>query len=296
MRGLPALENRARTSTAVVLAAHGSRRDPRARALIEGHVRRLRQIKGISEVTAAYRQGEPTFSQVLDRLRCERTVIVPYFLADGYFARTLLPRELARNRRYDPQRVSFTPVVGTCPELRETAQRRLEGLARLFGLRLGRTLLLVVGHGTRRQPASRITTEALTAHLAGQGLVESAQCAFLDEPPRLEDALQPLLKRASKLRMDGLVVLPFMIGGSHHVRSDIPRRLGLQIESQQALPAAGRIAGVPTVYDQALGCDPAMKQVIARLVLGALRPAASLSQESLEYGDGSEAVQVEASI
>ena len=58
-------------SGALVLAAHGSRRDPAANALVRRLAHAVRERRLFDEVAVAFHQGEPAFSTVLDELGSE---------------------------------------------------------------------------------------------------------------------------------------------------------------------------------------------------------------------------------
>ena len=52
-------------SGALVLAAHGSRRDPAANALVRRLAQAVRERRLFAEVAVAFHQGEPGFDSVL---------------------------------------------------------------------------------------------------------------------------------------------------------------------------------------------------------------------------------------
>src|SRR5215213_6847111 len=98
---------------ALVLAAHGSRRDPAANALVRRLAESLRGRRLFDEVAVAFHQGEPGFDAVLDELSADEVTIVPFLTSAGHYTGVVLPEALARNRRFDAVRLRQAPPVGT---------------------------------------------------------------------------------------------------------------------------------------------------------------------------------------
>jgi cobalamin biosynthesis Co2+ chelatase CbiK len=63
---------------ALVLAAHGSRRDPAANALVRRLAESHRGRRLFDEVAVAFHQGEPGFDSVLDELAADEVTVVPF--------------------------------------------------------------------------------------------------------------------------------------------------------------------------------------------------------------------------
>ncbi|HEX6104821.1 MAG TPA: hypothetical protein VFZ26_04515, partial [Gemmatimonadales bacterium] len=61
---------------ALVLAAHGSRRDPSANALVRRLAETVRVRRLFDEVAVTFHQGEPGFDGVLDELRSDQVTVV----------------------------------------------------------------------------------------------------------------------------------------------------------------------------------------------------------------------------
>src|SRR5882672_3708074 len=108
---------------ALVLAAHGSRRDPAANALVRRMAEALRGRR-------LFHQGEPGFDTVLDELTADEVTVVPFLTSAGYYSDVVLPEALARNRRYGEIRLSRTPLVGTHNGIAPLVARRVTELLR----------------------------------------------------------------------------------------------------------------------------------------------------------------------
>ena len=154
---------------ALVLAAHGSRRDPAANALVRRLAQAVRERRLFAEVAVAFHQGEPGFDAVLDELEAEAVTVVPVMTSAGHYADKVLPEALARSRRHSSVRLRVTPPVGSHPGIAPLVARRVSELLREYTLSRAETAVLLAGHGTRRHPASREITLQLAETLRRRG-------------------------------------------------------------------------------------------------------------------------------
>jgi uroporphyrin-III C-methyltransferase len=244
---------------ALVLAAHGSRRDAGANALVQRHADEVRARSVFAEVAVAFHQGQPRFETVLDTLRARNVTVVPFMTSAGHYCDTVLPRAL---RPRAGVRLRITPPLGTHPRLVDIVARRAAALMRQSGLPSEHTTIAVVGHGTPRHAQSRAATQALARGLAARRVARHAVIAFIDDDP-------PLAALPSLVNSRHLVVIPFLIGGSVHALRDIPA----------ALP--GHV-----VIDQPIGTYHELPDLLIELALRARRrPAGRVELVGAGPGD-----------
>ncbi len=203
---------------ALVLAAHGSRRERTANALVRRVAEDLRRHRIFDEVAVAFHQGEPGFDAVLDELDADEITVVPLFTSAGYYSDVVLPQALARNHRYGELRLRQTPAVGTHAGIGALIARRVAELMRTRGIDRSSVSLALVGHGTPRHAQSRSSTLQLVETLRRRRVAGEVLAAFLDDDPPVESLLTTTALRH-------LIVVPFLMGGAH-VTSDLPRLLG----------------------------------------------------------------------
>lgn len=244
--------------TALVLAAHGSRHEPDVNDRVRVFAGIISARCWFDEVAVAFHQGEPGFSQVLDRLSADEIVVVPLMTSEGYYSDVALPRELARNARYATIRVRRTGPVGTHPGMATLVARRFRKILLDHELHARETTLALVGHGTKRHARSRHATWALARELRQRNLCAQVVAAFLDDDPQVESILETA-------NHPSLIVIPFLIGDGQHAAMDIPRRLGFSPGEDASLPLAGWIHHRTVVCDSAVGLDPGIVEVIAEL-------------------------------
>ena len=213
-------------SSALVIAAHGSRRDPGANALVRSLAEGVRARRLFDEVAVAFHQGEPGFDTVLDELSSESVTVVPLLTSAGHYADVVLPQALARNRRFAELRLRQTPPVGTHSGIAPLVARRVTDLLRNEGIDRHSASVAIVGHGTQRHRESRTSAIQLADTLRRRRVAGEVLAAFLDDDPPVSTLLE-------KATLPYLVVVPFLIGGGTHVVEDLPRLLG-QVDSRLA--------------------------------------------------------------
>lgn len=246
------------TGTALILAAHGSRHEPTANALLREWAAMIAARGGFDKVLAAFHQGEPTFAMVLDHTSADDIIVVPVMTSEGYYCNEFLPAELAKNRRHAAIRLVITPPIGVHADIPEMVEVRGLELAGRFGIDPCKSAVALIGHGTRRNPNSRMATQRLAEALRKRGRFAEVGAFFLDEPPAVEEALLQLTRA-------NILVLPFLISGGPHAVQDIPARLGLIAPHSGALPIAGEAHGCRLICDAPIGTDPRLLDIILDL-------------------------------
>ena len=176
----------------------------------------LEQSGDFDEVRCAFLKEEPFIDHCLDGLEGKQVIVVPDFLAEGYFTRQVIPAKLAVHPAWKNCRCA--PPVGTHPLMAELIGDAAFDL--LGGWLAEETSLLVVGHGSGKNACSKQT---LLHHLnALRGSNKWAQVAdvWLEEPPRVGDWMQVVTNRQ-------VIVVPYFLNDGQHGGWDIPADLGI---------------------------------------------------------------------
>ena len=226
---------------ALVLAAHGSRLESDANALVRRLAESLRGRRVFDEVAVAFHQGEPGFDSVLDEVSAEEITVVPLLTSAGHYNDVVLPDALARNRRHAEVRLRQTPPVGTHAGIAPLVARRVTELLRDSAAQRDAVSLLIVGHGTPRHPESRASTLQLVETLRRRRVTGEVIAGFLDDEPTVEETL-------SRVRHQTVVVVPFLIGGGNHTLEDLPRLAGSRPDVRVIIDhAVGAYAGLDEI-------------------------------------------------
>lgn len=250
------------TRRALILASHGSRHEPAANALLREWAMEIRRRGEFAHVVAAFHLGEPRFCEVLDAMEFDEVVVVPVMTSQGYYCDEFLPAELKKNLRYAEMRLTITPPVGIHPDGQALVARRLDELARRFDVDPANSSVAIVGHGTKRNPTSRVATEALVEAIRRTGRFAEVAHFFLDEEPGIEQI-------TTLMRQQTILIEPFLISGGHHALRDIPERLG--IEPVDQVPFAARLDDRTIAVDSSVGTDLRLIEVIESLARYAIQ-------------------------
>lgn len=163
--------------------------------------------------------GKPSLEESLKKLEQRKAPIylVPFFLAEGITLAALSDRLSLLRAKGHAAEVHLSPIFGLHPDLvasiRATCLEALENR----DWKAKECALLLVGHGTRRNPASRQRLEALVAELHDLPFGDMA-CAFLEEEPDIETALRKLKKRR-------VLALGCFTEQGRHALEDVPEAL-----------------------------------------------------------------------
>lgn len=241
--------------TALVLAGHGSHLNANSSAPVHAHARVLRGRGNFEEVRTAFWKEEPSLARALDGCTAPEVVVVPVFVSNGYFTRTVIPREMRLDLPVtvrDGQRIRYTGPVGADPSLADVIiERALEAGAR------PEHAVAVLGHGTRRDSESEKNVYAMAERVAATGRFAETGAIFLDQEPGMLDLLE-------RFAAQTVVVVPLFIAEGWHVGQTIPADLALEGPETRR---AGRIVR----YSAPVGTHRSVADVIERLAAGASR-------------------------
>lgn len=230
--------------TALLIIGHGSTVNPDSGAPSLAHAAAIRRKNVFARVACAFWKEEPSLRDwpLLfddDDGPPVRTVcVVPNFISEGYFTRTVIPRELglddaAVTRRTDMgQDWVYCPPVGNHPAMTDLLLGRARDVAP--GVPEEETSLLIVGHGTGLNDNSAVAAKRQAELLRDRSRYAAVLSTYMEEPPLISD----WVKLTST---PNVVVVPFFISDGLHSYQDIPVLLG--IETEPTASASERLRG-----------------------------------------------------
>jgi sirohydrochlorin cobaltochelatase len=238
----------------VILAAHGSTADEQANQPLFELAKSIAATGIFSVVTPAFLNGEPNLTNVLDRLPQGDAVIVPVMSSDGYYVQEIFPRKFSENPCLSKFRIFMSPSIGLHPEIPSLAADRVETLMNLLGMSQHETTVIVVGHGTRRNPESEKTTYRLVERL--QELIPDHEVgiAFIDQDPSIPSVI-------ANTHRPHLLVIPFFIARGPHVTVDVPEAFGLPTGPEIEFPLVDLVGSRLIVCDLPVGMYPEMAEL-----------------------------------
>lgn len=198
-------------TNALLLVGHGSSFDRDSSAPVYRNAARIREKRFFDEVHVAFWKEPPWIHDALAQIERDDVQVVPMFLAEGYFTRQVVPRELGSVRPH-----KLWPPIGVHPRMPELVLARAHSMP----VEPRRSVLIVIGHGTERSVTSSHSVEAITERLRECSDYAGVHCGFLDQKPYIANVLEQ--NRAARI-----VMVPYFMADGWHVRETIPRSLGL---------------------------------------------------------------------
>lgn len=257
------------SGTGVLFVAHGSSEDRRAAGATFACAERLRRRVEHVQV-GVWKQRPDAIPDALRALDCERVVVIPFGMADGWFTTTIVPPLLGRPEgntadtwRTDGKLVTRVPSLGGASTMGD-----LVGLVAKFAVASrfetrDDLALVVVAHGTTRNPRSKDAALAAGKRAKALGGFARVHVCFVDETPAVQDVF-------GTVTQEKLLVLPFFAGAGPHVTKDIPEALGLPFDG--TFGNTYSVGGRTVCYLRPIGASPAIDGVVmARFAEGLQR-------------------------
>ncbi|WP_174582761.1 CbiX/SirB N-terminal domain-containing protein [Candidatus Methylacidithermus pantelleriae] len=248
--------------SALVLAGHGSSRNPWSALPVYQNAQRIRQLGLFAEVHECFWKEEPNFHQVLRQVESSTIFVVPYFLAKGYFTQEVLPRELGLTGRFTiraGRKIFYCDPVGTHPSLERVLHDRIHQLWEGHPAPVDpkRIALILVGHGTSLSEESSEVVRHWIDRFQQKKSYGECHAAFLDEAPYIAQWWEWTQREA-------VVIVPYFVSQGLHTYRDIPRLVG--IENKKPFGGPHSIRGHKVWYTEPIGTDPGIVDVILQQV------------------------------
>lgn len=166
------------------------------------------------------------------------TLVYPLFMADGWFVRTRLRREL------DGLPMRFCAPLGLDPDLPACAAKILQDTAQSNGWTMADTQITLPAHGSARSNLAAEATYAFVDKL--QPLLPDTQIktGFVEQDPSIAEAAARMSSQS--------ISLPFFAAAGGHALEDVPEALDQAGFQGVRLPPLGLAPGVPALIAAAL--------------------------------------------
>jgi sirohydrochlorin ferrochelatase len=238
---------------ALLIAAHGERQPDAGNEGVQRIARALAERSVAGEVAAAFINGQPSIGEALGALAARRIIVYPLFASSGYFTRDRLVQLIDEANTPD-RRIEILPPLGLDPGLPDLVIGRLAQVAREHRFAGETCAVVLLAHGSRRNPASRQATEAIAQEMASHAAFRDVGVAFLEERPFLDDTMRSLEGPA--------VVMGMFSGEGLHGARDAPHLVA-------------RLGREDVVYAGVIGNAPGIEEMIGRTVQAAINGGGS---------------------
>ena len=247
---------------ALILVGHGSARNPHAAKPTLRLAEAVDDRGWFDEISVCFWKESPPLTGALDRVQAKTVYVVPNFAGEGYFTRTVIPRELglkgAHTRCSDGRVVHYCEPVGTHPRIAGMIHRRCEELIHEQYIDAGSVCVLLVGHGSSKPGGSADTAVALAETLRAANRYHSVEVAFLEQAPFVHEWREQVSAKQ-------IIVVPLLIAEGFHGSQDLPPMFGLTPQDvRRSEPVLGpTMVDKRTVwYTRGIGSDPEIVEVI----------------------------------
>jgi sirohydrochlorin cobaltochelatase len=217
--------------SALIIVGHGSTVNPDSSVPTWEHAEEIARRGVFGEVHCAFWKEEPGLRQVLYCVDRTDIYVVPNFISEGYFTKTVIPRELeltGATTNIGGRTVKYCDPVGNHARMTELLLKRAAEAAP--GVPPSETSLFIVGHGTDLNENSAAAAKREVERIAATGRYAEVLNAYMEEAPLIADwdklATSP-----------NVVVVPFFISDGLHSYEDIPVLLGITPESPRSVSA-----------------------------------------------------------
>jgi sirohydrochlorin cobaltochelatase len=249
-----------RPHSALLIVGHGSTVNPDSSAPTLLHAAAIRRRGKFAEVACCFWKEEPSLRDALLFFRDEtirEVYVVPNFISEGYFTRTVIPRELEltgiETQRNGGQIWKYCEPVGSHRGMTELLLQRAQEVAP--GISAAETSLLIVGHGTGLNDNSALAAKHQVDIIRGLNRYAAVLNVYMEEPPLVSDWLKLTETR-------NVVVVPFFVSDGLHSDEDIPALLGIREADRRSTSGPFQVNGRSLFYSTAIGTDPKFADVI----------------------------------
>jgi sirohydrochlorin cobaltochelatase len=252
-------------NSALVIVGHGSTVNPDSSAPTFDHADEIRRRDFFGEVHCCFWKEEPSCRQILHMIDRDEIYVVPNFISEGYFTRTVVPRELELTGDVTHKFgriIKYCEPVGNNERMTELLLRRAGDVAP--DVDPAQTSLFIVGHGTDLNENSAVAAKREVDRITAMGRFAEVRNAYMEEAPLIakweELSTQP-----------NVIVVPFFISDGLHSYEDIPVLLGIARESLGAASVNAKevfrhnpysLRGRKLYYASAIGTEPLFADVI----------------------------------
>ena len=224
----------------LLLAAHGERHDGAVNHGILWLAATLRSLGVAGDVAIGFIKGQPSIREGVRALRCDDVLVYPLFLSAGYFTRVRLPQMLENSLAAERhRRFRILAPLGLDPSLADVVARSLVAKARRCAMAPKEASVVLLAHGSRSDPASRLAAELVATKMQRRSLFRAVRVALLEEAPTLGGAVSAL--------SPPILVFGLFAGEGLHGGADAPRLVSEVGRGDVVF--AGTLANLPGIAD-----------------------------------------------
>ncbi|MEM9413568.1 MAG: hypothetical protein AAGA30_20840, partial [Planctomycetota bacterium] len=163
----------------LILAAHGSSKAAWNNRPLVQLAEQLQLELPNSQIMAAFLDGTPDIRTIMDSTIHQDVLAIPFMTSQGYYSDVVFPKHLQSASKS----VSFAQPIGHHDKLPELVHRRIQRYQQTI---CGSSQVVVVGHGTKKNRKSCLTTIDLVKSLRRLNPDLRIDFVFIDQNPDLD--------------------------------------------------------------------------------------------------------------
>jgi len=241
--------------TALVLLGHGSSKNAHSAIPVRLHADTIRRMGVFGSVHCGFLKEMPLIEECLDFVEAEKIIILPVFLAEGYYTKKVIPEKLALDKRSGD--FTYLKPLGLDPFIQsiiiEQANRAMGDWAE------EETSLVLLGHGSTKSKTSKDTLLEHIEALKKQTNFAQITDLWLEEPPFIKDWKEVVTQK-------NVLFIPYLIADGQHGGWDIPELTGV-IRDVYDEYKVHPVDDYGVKLTPALGKSPMMVELIKKWVL-----------------------------
>src|SRR3954454_1582033 len=253
------------SSAALLIVGHGSTVNADSSAPSLAHAAEIRRRGIFADVACCFWKEEPSLRDALllfQEAHIREVYVVPNFISEGYFTKTVIPRELELTGRVSERLTSgqiwkYCDPVGNHPLMTKLLLQRARDIAP--GVSEGETSLLIVGHGTDLNENSAVAAKREVEAIRARGEYAAVLNVYMEQAPFVADW-------AKLTQSPNVVVVPFFISDGLHSYEDIPVLLGIENRDDVFRNNPHRLHDRSLYYATSIGTDARFADVILQQV------------------------------
>ncbi len=177
------------SDTALILAAHGSSRRPKANALIRAHAATIEARHIFSSVHTVFLMGGPDSLDALHNITAQHVIVVPFMMSDGYLVDVITEKLSSAISADNKRDIRVSEPIGTHPEIAVIATDMAVRALEENEYNPTDTTIVLVAHGAKQRSESKA---GALFHLENINKMEKfgvVRLALLEEAPFIESVL-----------------------------------------------------------------------------------------------------------
>ena len=243
--------------TALVLLGHGSSKHPSSSIPCRLHADTIRRMGMFHSVHCGFLKETPFIEECLDHVDAEKVIILPNFLAEGYYTNKVIPEKLQLEKQ--GRKVTYLKPLGLQSFIQDVI---IDLTERAMGdWRPEETTLMLLGHGSTKSATSKNTLLEHISALREKTNFAQITDLWLEESPFINEWKESAANKQ-------VLFIPYLIADGQHGGWDMPEMIGMQRDVYDQYKAHS-VDGYSLKLTSALGKSPLMVELILKLAIQA---------------------------